>query len=113
MVLVPIVLVSVFEKPYTIVDSRFRLSRRRSRQRNRNLQLLIRSQGQRARVKRENSLFMSSFIVDLRINETLQTSAIRKPPLPFSRLVGTVSNCADAVRLGNRPYRGVKVSIYF
>ena len=28
-------------------------------------------------------------------------------------LVGTVSNSADAVRLGNRAYRGAKVSIYF
>ena len=27
------------------------------------------------------------------------TGAARKPNLPFSRLVGTVSNCADAVRL--------------
>ena len=41
-------------------------------------------------------------------NETLQTGAVRKPRLPFSRLVGTVSNCADAV--GNRIYRGAEVS---
>ena len=58
------------------------------------------------------------FIVDLRISETLQTGAVRKPHLPFSRLVGTVSNSAyrvglNAVRLGNRTYRGAKVSIYF
>ena len=59
------------------------------------------------------SLYIPANIVDLRINETLQTGAVRKPPLPFSRLVGTVSNSADAVRLGNRPYRGTKVSIYF
>ena len=43
------------------------------------------------------------FIVDLRISETLQTGAVRKPLLPFSRLVGTVSNCADAVRLETAP----------
>ena len=30
-----------------------------------------------------------------------------------TRLVGTVSNCAYAVRLGNRTYRGAKVSTYF
>ena len=53
------------------------------------------------------------YIVDLRINETLQTGAVRKPHLPFCRLVGTVSNCADAVQLGNRTYRGAQVSIYF
>ena len=29
--------------------------------------------------------------------------AVRKPPLPFSRLVGTVSNCADVVRLETAP----------
>ena len=43
------------------------------------------------------------FIVDLRISETLQTGAVRKPHLPFSRLVGTVSNSADAVRLETAP----------
>ena len=37
-------------------------------------------------------------MVDLRINETCQTGAVRRPPLPFSRLVGTVSNSADVVR---------------
>ena len=39
----------------------------------------------------------------LKINETLQTGMFRKPPLPFCRLVGTVSNCADAVRLETAP----------
>ena len=43
------------------------------------------------------------FMVDLRISETLQTGAVRKPHLPFSRLVGTVSNSADAVRLDIAP----------
>ena len=52
-------------------------------------------------------------MVDLRINETLQTGAVRKPHLPFSRLVGTVSNCAYAVRLGNRTYRGRKCLFIF
>ena len=42
-------------------------------------------------------------MVDLRINETLKTGAFSKPPLPFSRLVGTVSNCADSVRLETAP----------
>ncbi len=42
----------------------------------------------------------------VRINETLQTGAVRKPHLPFSRLVGTVSNCADAVRLETAPTEG-------
>ena len=52
-------------------------------------------------------------IVDLRINETLQIGAVRKPHLPGAK-----------VRLGNRTYRGksavrkphlpgAKVSIYF
>ena len=31
------------------------------------------------------------------------TGAVRKPYLPFSRLVGTVSNSADAVRLETAP----------
>ena len=52
----------------------------------------------------------SRFIEDAR---RVGTGAVRKPHLPFYRLVGTVSNCADAVRLGNRTYRGAKVSIYF
>ena len=34
------------------------------------------------------------------------------PHLPFSRLVGTVSNCADAVRGEIAPI-GAQVSIYF
>ena len=41
--------------------------------------------------------------MNLRINETRQTGAVRKPHLPFCRLVGTVSNCADAVRLETAP----------
>jgi len=41
--------------------------------------------------------------VNLRINETRQTSAVRKTKLPFYRLVGAVSNCADAVRLETAP----------
>ena len=45
-------------------------------------------------------------MVDLRINETLQTSAVRQPPLPFSRLVGAVSNCAYSVRLETAPTGG-------
>ena len=45
-------------------------------------------------------------MVGLRINDTLQTGAVRKPHLPFSRLVGTVSNCADAVRLETAPTGG-------
>ena len=31
------------------------------------------------------------------------TGAVRKPHLPFSRLVGTVSNCAYVVRLETAP----------
>ena len=54
----------------------------------------------------------SYIIMDFKINETLQTGQVRKTKLPFSRLVGAVSNCAYAVRLGNRTYRGAKVSIY-
>ena len=48
-------------------------------------------------------------IVDLRINETLKTGAVRIPPLPFSRLVGTVSNSADPVRLQTAPTGGESV----
>ena len=44
-----------------------------------------------------------NIIVDFRINETLQTGAVSKPHLPVSRLVGTVSNCADVVRLQTAP----------
>ena len=47
--------------------------------------------------------------MDLRINETLQTGAVRKPHLPFCRLVGTVSNCAYAVRLETAPTGGESV----
>ena len=52
-------------------------------------------------------------IVDLRINEISQTGAVRKPHLPFSRLVGTVSNCADAVRLETAPTGGESVYLFF
>ena len=38
-------------------------------------------------------------IVDLRINGTRQTGAVRKTKLPFSGLVAAVSNCAYAVLL--------------
>ena len=53
------------------------------------------------------------FIVDLRINETLQTGAVRIPHLPFSRLVGTVSNCAYAVRFLTAPTGGRKCLFIF
>ena len=45
-------------------------------------------------------------MVDLRINKTLQTGAVRKTKLPFYRLVGAVSNCADSVRLETAPTGG-------
>ena len=51
-------------------------------------------------------------MVDLRINETLQTGAVRKPDLPFSRLVGTVSNSAYAVRLETAPTGGESVYLF-
>ena len=51
-------------------------------------------------------------MVDLRINETLQTGAVRKPDLPFSRLVGTVSNSAYAVRLETAPTVGESVYLF-
>ena len=54
-----------------------------------------------------------SIIVDLRINETRQTGAVRKPHLPFYRLVGTVSNCAYAVRLETAPTGGRKCLFIF
>ena len=44
-------------------------------------------------------------MVDLRINETLKTGAVRKPHLPFYRLVGAVFNCAYLVRLETAPTR--------
>ena len=50
--------------------------------------------------------------MDLRINETRQTGALRKPPLPFFRWVGTVSNCADAVRLETEPTGGESVYLF-
>ena len=63
-------------------------------------------------------------IVDLRINETLQTGAVRIPHLPFSSsrihgipinrdLVGTVSNCAYAVRLETAPTGDESVYLFF
>ncbi len=51
-------------------------------------------------------------MVDFRINETRQTGAVRKPPLPFSRLVDTVSNCADAVWLKTAPTEGESVYLF-
>ena len=42
-------------------------------------------------------------IVDFRITETLQPGAVRQTKLPFYRLVGAVSNCADAVRVETAP----------
>ena len=51
-------------------------------------------------------------MVDLRINETLQTGAVRRPLLPFSRLVGTVSNSADVVRLETAPTGGESVYLF-
>ena len=53
-----------------------------------------------------------SIMVDIRINETLQTGAVRKPHLPFSRLVGTVSNSAYAVRLETAPTGGESVYLF-
>ena len=50
--------------------------------------------------------------MNLRINETLQTGAVRQPPLPFSRLVGTVSNCAHAVRVETAPTGGESVYLF-
>ena len=41
--------------------------------------------------------------MDLRINETLQTGAVRIPHLPFSRLVCTVGNSAYPVQLETAP----------
>ena len=59
-------------------------------------------------------------MVDFRINWALPIGEVRKPRLPFACLVGAVSNCAVSthhdtyvVELGNRTYRGAKVSIYF
>ena len=51
--------------------------------------------------------------VDLRINETLQTGVVRILHLPLSRLVGAVSNCADAVRLETAPTGGRKCLFIF
>ena len=51
-------------------------------------------------------------MVDFRIIWTLQTGAVRKPPLLFSRLVGTVSNSADAVWLETTPTGGESVYLF-
>ena len=53
------------------------------------------------------------FIVDFRINETLQTGAVRIPYLLFCYLVGTVFSCADAVRLQTASTGSGEVSTYF
>ena len=50
--------------------------------------------------------------MDIRINQTLQSGAVRKPHLPFYRLVGTVSNCAYAVRLETAPTGGASVYLF-
>ncbi len=52
----------------------------------------------------------SRFIEDAR---RVGTGAVREPPLPFSRLVGTVSNCANAVRLETAPTGGRKCLFIF
>ena len=56
---------------------------------------------------------VGAFIVDLRINGTHQTGPVRKTKLPFYRLVGAVSNCADSVRLETAPTGGRKCSSVF
>ena len=53
------------------------------------------------------------FIVDLRINGTLQTGAVRKTKLPFYRLAGAVSNSAYSVRFPTAPTGGQKCSFIF
>ncbi|RKU35567.1 hypothetical protein C6496_16560 [Candidatus Poribacteria bacterium] len=61
--------------------------------------------------------------MDLRINETLPIDEVgnlayrgakadRKPHLPFSRLVGTVSNSTDTVRLEIAPARDESVYLF-
>ena len=50
--------------------------------------------------------------MDLRINETRQTGAVRKTKLPFYRLGGAVSNCAYAVRGENAPTGGESVYLF-
>ena len=52
-------------------------------------------------------------IVDLRINKTRQTGEVRKTKLPFYRLVGAVSNCADSVRGETAPTGGRKCVFIF
>ena len=63
-------------------------------------------------------LFERPFIVDLRINETLQTGAVGnrtyRVGLNAVRLETAPTGLGlNAVRLGNRTYREAKVSIYF
>ena len=53
-------------------------------------------------------------IVDFRISGTLQTGAVRKPPLLFYRLVGAASNCAVSTHIGaagNRTYLWTAVNL--
>ena len=52
-------------------------------------------------------------MVDVRINETLQTGGVRKTKRPFSRLVGAVSNCAYSMRLQTVPTGGESVYLFF
>ena len=52
-------------------------------------------------------------LVDLGINETLQTGAVRQPPLPFSRLVGAVSNCAVSTHVPTGPGGNIELPNYF
>ena len=52
-------------------------------------------------------------MVDLRINGTRQTGVVRKTKLPFSRLVGVVSNYAASVRLKTAPTGVRKCSSVF
>ena len=53
-----------------------------------------------------------TFMVDFRINGTRQTGAVRKTKLPGYRLVGAVSNCADAGRLKTAPTGGESVYLF-
>ena len=49
-------------------------------------------------------------MVDLRINETRQTGAVRMPHLLVYCLVGAVSNCAGSLHHGT--YRGESVYLF-
>ena len=64
-------------------------------------------------VFQSSSLPTFQSLVDLRINGTRQTGTVRKTKLPCYRLVGAVSNCADAVRLKTAPTGGQKCSFIF